>query len=120
MAGMSALKIFTVQPQYSGIDYDGWHHSAQGSILPTIAEDAGQAARMLSNHAFGLMGHRWTVKHCYALVHEAAMPDNPRDGLALMDAGMWVRVSYRYGGIETVCGRTYAEVKYMETENDRG
>lgn len=111
----SRLYLYRVQPQFSGRDDEGWSHSLPGPTMVIAASDEGAAVRTVCNLAWGMVTARWPERHCYTLVHRVTDAEAPYGRLdASHPGGIWVRVSYWYGGIETVHGGTYADVKHTE------
>lgn len=110
------MKIYQVQAQVSGVTKDGWHSSRQVPTINVGARDAHEAAKAVSHLAWDMSqaGYR-EPRHTYAAVCPM-MPN--RDGDMVPFPGIWVRVTYRHGGIETVTGDTYGSVKYVPTEGE--
>lgn len=109
------LHMWRVQPHFSGVDTDGWGHSAQGATMVVGAEDESSAAQVVSHAIFNVIGHGWVVKHCHALVYQVTGEESPYGRLVDSHPGRWVRVTYWRGGIESHVGATYAEVKHDES-----
>lgn len=105
---MSALRFFLVSSDISGLDDLGWTHSRQNKTIIVGAKDASGAAREVADIV--TMPASWLVKHVHAHVLPMRADGKPVEGAE----GTWVRVTYTMGGIYTITGQTYADIKRME------
>lgn len=105
----SGMRFYQVQAQVSGVTRDGWDSSRQVRTMIVGAADETEAAREVSHMAWDCSADIYTERDTYATVVELINGDNG-DRVPL-GAGCWVRVRYRHGGIETITGDTYSEVK---------
>lgn len=105
------LHMWQVQAQLTGILQGGWQSSRQVPTMIVGATDGTTAVRAVSDMAWNMStdrGHAGPV-HTFATVARV----NPRTGYVSATVA-WVRVTYRWGSIETVAANTYAEVKIDE------
>lgn len=105
------MRFYQVQAQVSGTTVDEWDSSRQVRTMIVGANDGGEAVREVSHVAWDMTTGRYLIRHTYATVVEVINGDNG-DRVPLGEV-TWVRVTYRYGGIETVAGSTYGEVKFI-------
>lgn len=105
------LHMWQVQAQLTCVTGDGWQSSRQAPTMIVGATDEIDAVRAVSDLAWDMSPGVMFAgpRHTYATVARV----NPRTGYVSAQVS-WVRVTYRYGSIETLTANTYAEIKLNE------